>query len=152
MRSILIILVFGVFILACGRIDRNMSNIKSEWQYVRITSKEKKVWLLPFNCLYSITPYSPFDENLGKYDRIKILIGKDLLSNSTIENLSCSPLFELPNSLDSYKNFIDSTKNNDTININSLSYPLDGIYINELITRGYIVTFGDYEGEFRVRK
>lgn len=82
-------------------------------QYVRLVSKEKTEWVLQFYCLNSVTHASPIDENLGLEDRMAILNGKRVLSDKTIEYLDCQPIFELPHSLNSYRGFIDSVKNND---------------------------------------
>jgi hypothetical protein len=149
MKNTLVLFIILFFALCCK--EKNDQIVKSDMQYVRLVSKEKKEWVLQFYCLNSVTQASPTDENLGLEDRMAILNGRRVLSNYTIEHLDCGPIFELPLSMDSYQYFIDSVKNNDSVNINSLSFPLNGIYINELINRGYIITFSDYEGSFFIR-
>lgn len=152
MKIILYLSIIFVFLLSCRENEDYMASIKSDQQYIRLKSLENTTWVVPYYCLFSITPYSPFDNSLGKEERIRLLIGKTKLPNSTIEGFDCSPIFELPNSLELHRNFIDSLKKFDTINLNRLSYERKGIYINEMINKGSIVTFGDYEGEFFVEK
>lgn len=152
MKKKMIIALFTLFIVASCRKEESSHVIDYEGQYISLVSKEKTIWVLPFDCFFTITPYSPLDEKMGVKERNAILNGGRVLDNHTIEQLDCWPIFDLPQSLDIYKGFIDSVKNNDSVDINLLSYPKNGIYINELIKRGFIVSFADDEGMFYSRK
>jgi hypothetical protein len=140
--------LLSLLIFPCSRRDHTEQN---EGRFVTLTSSEKTVWVLEYFCLYTITPFAIEDPNIGFKERLDILKGKTVLDNSIFENLNCNP-FRIPDSLGKYREFLDSVKNNDSIRINSLSFPEKGIYINELIKRGYIITFADDEGEYYVEK
>lgn len=149
MKSIFFIISIALITSSCK--DKGNYDIHKyeNGQFITLISKEKTVWVLEFSCLYNVTTANVEDLSLGSKERISILNGEKILTNSIIKNLDCMS-FELPKSLDVYDEFIDSVKNNDSLRINSLSYPQKGIYIHELIKRGYVVTFSDDEGEFHV--
>jgi hypothetical protein len=151
MRNIFFIALVVIISSSCKERENYDAFKYDDGKFVRLISKERTVWVLEYFCLYTITPVDIEDLSVGFKERMEILNGKTILNNSTIEKLDCNPI-KLPQSLDNYKVFIDSVKNNDSIRINSLSYPQQGIYINELINRGYTVTFSDDEGKFYVRK
>lgn len=147
MRSIFFIVSIILITSSCKEKEK-YNGLEYDGYYVKLISKEKTEWVLELSCVYSITPADIEDPRVGMKERSDILNGKKLLSNYTIENLDCGHIFDLPKSLYTYKDFIDSVKNNDSIDINTLSYPKNGIYINQLINRGYKVWFDDNEGMF----
>lgn len=150
MKIIFIIVSIVLIAPSCKNKENNDILEYDDGQYVRLISKEKTVWILEFSCLYNVTPADVEDLSIGLKERKDILTGRKVLSDSIIENLECESI-KLPKSLKPYKEFLDSVKNNDSIRINSLPYPEIGLYINELINKGYVVTFADDEGEFYVR-
>jgi hypothetical protein len=151
MKNYFIIASILLQVFACKQKSNYDVNDFDFGQFVKITSKENKVWVLEYGCLNSVTPAVIEDLSIGLSERMDIISGKRKLLNSTIENLDCMS-FDLPQNLDKFHSFLELVKNNDSIDINTLPQPQQSIYIKELIERDFIVTFDDYEGMFYVKK